>query len=454
MTPSGALPAQFEFVKPLGAGAFGDVVLARQRSLGRLVAIKRISRFALSDDDATSRFRREGQVLANLNHPSIVKVYDFVGTDAGALLVMEYVEGSTFEDLLAAGPVATPAALTILADVADALTAAARAGVVHRDIKPGNVFVLRGGHAKLGDFGLARIVTDPGVFRTAATSAGGTPAYFPPEVSQGAEPDVRSDAYSFAVMAYEALAGRRPIEADNPMAMIAAHWTQPVERPDVFVLGFPPEAAEALVRGLDKRPENRLLPAALMAALHAVPAADWPPPAARAPVPGRPSSASTRRLPTADVVGAETVLAPRRTRRRRTGLVVAGAAVLAAAGALAATLAVRGGEPSASAVEVTGVTVATTSSDGHGTCPRARYSFVARLALNGAPGKVVANWMLPGGRRTPRQPLLIAAGSRTAEVGAHLAVRGERPLTGSAVVHLTWKGGSISAQSRPIRFSC
>ena len=201
------LPPEFEFVRALGAGAFGDVVLARQRSLDRPVAIKRIHRHVLTDADALVRFRREGQVLAGLHDSAIVRVYDFVTNGPDALLVMEFVAGAPFDDVLERRKLSTTDLLTVLDDVARALTVAAAAGVVHRDVKPGNVFVLDSGHAKLGDFGLARVLTDPAVFRTASEAASGTPAYFPPEVSQGAEPDSRSDAYSFAVMAYEALVG-------------------------------------------------------------------------------------------------------------------------------------------------------------------------------------------------------------------------------------------------------
>ena len=277
MTGIRPLPAAYEFVRPLGAGAYGEVVLARQRSLDRLVAIKRIRHFALTDADARERFRREGTILARLSCPSIVTVYDFVVDDAGALLVMEFVDGPTLADHIANGSLPFQAAVGVLADVADALTSAGRANVIHRDVKPGNVFVLRNGRAKLGDFGLARVVADPRIFRTASATVAGTPAYLPPEVSQrGADPDERSDAYSFAVMAFEVLTGTRPFDGDDALAVIAAHWSKTPPRADQLVQGLPRAAADALEHGLARDPARRLLPAQLAGALRSIPASEWP----------------------------------------------------------------------------------------------------------------------------------------------------------------------------------
>ena len=165
--PTRPLPAGYELVHVLGSGGFGEVVLARQTSLNRLVAIKRIHAYALAEADALERFRREARVLAALDHRAIVRVYDFRRDSADATLIMEYVDGDTLSEHIERGSLPASAALTILRDVAEALHTAAAEGVVHRDVKPDNVFVLRSWRAKLGDFGLARIVSDPSVFRTA-----------------------------------------------------------------------------------------------------------------------------------------------------------------------------------------------------------------------------------------------------------------------------------------------
>ena len=393
MTGIRPLPAAYEFVRPLGAGAYGEVVLARQRSLDRLVAIKRIRHFALTDADARERFRREGTVLARLSCPSIVTVYDFVVDDAGALLVMEFVDGPTLADHIANGSLPFQAAVGVLADVADALTSAGRANVIHRDVKPGNVFVLRNGRAKLGDFGLARVVADPSIFRTASATVAGTPAYLPPEVSQrGVDPDERSDAYSFAVMAFEVLTGTRPFDGDDALAVIAAHWSKTPPRADQLVPGLPPAAANALEHGLARDPARRLLPAQLAGALRSIPASEWPaqrPNGARhSPVP---PEGSTRIAPPSSVplplpprsapsapprLGPQTVDHCRSARgcRRRGGR---GCCFGCA----------HRPPPQRPSVQSASVVVDPLT----GRCPRHRFTFQARVVTNGASGQPRGN---------------------------------------------------------------
>ena len=272
------MPAGYEFVRRLGAGAFGEVVLARHRQLGRLVAIKRILPHALSKSDNIERFRREAQTLAVIDCPSVVRVFDFRTDDTnGAALIMENVPGQSLSQVLSAGPVAAADGLRILRDVAEALRVMAARDIVHRDVKPGNVFVLPDGHAKLGDFGLARALADTSAFRTAGGMPSGTPAYFPPEVSLGtSEPDARSDAYSFAVMAYEVLTGHRPFAAQDALSMIAAHWDREPRAPADALSGIPPTAAAALLSGLDKAPGRRPLPHELVERLARIPPEQWP----------------------------------------------------------------------------------------------------------------------------------------------------------------------------------
>lgn len=271
------VPKGYEFIRLLGAGGHGEVVLARHRALGREVAIKRILARHVSDEQASERFRREAKVLASTSSPTVVKVYDLIREDTAAYLVMEHVMGSSLSEILDGGPVPAADALPILRDVAEALAVMQARGVVHRDVKPGNVFVLTDGSAKLGDFGLARVVNDASIFRTAGPSDLGTPAYFPPEVSQdGAEPDSRSDAYSFAVMAYEVLTGRLPFTAPNPMSMITAHWLREPTEPREHLPGFPDAAWTALRSGLAKDPSLRSSPTDLVDQLAVVPADAWP----------------------------------------------------------------------------------------------------------------------------------------------------------------------------------
>jgi serine/threonine protein kinase len=444
------LPRGYDYVRVLGSGAFGEVVLARQLSLDRLVAIKRIHQFALTDPDAIVRFRREAQVLAAVEDPTIVRVYDFMTGLSGALLIMEFVEGAPFDELIAGHALPVERVLQVLGDVARALTVAARAGVTHRDVKPGNVFVLKDGHAKLGDFGLARVLTDPGVFRTTHGAAAGTPAYFPPEVSQGAEPDARSDAYSFAVMAYEALAGRRPIHGEDPMSVVAAHWFQDVQRPEAFVPGFPSTASDALLQGLAKQPELRLTPAELMDRLRSFPATAWPAtlPAAPSTGPGGSQSheGTTRLIPVAAPANISALPRPRRRRRRAAILIGAGVAIVATAAGLALS---RSGS-SAPDLAVVSAVITVTPADGRARCPNAEFDFVARITTNGERGTLVSTWTLPGGRRPGAQHVDVSQGQREVSVGAHFRVTGQRPLDGRAELRI----GAMTVRSPEIHYEC
>ncbi|MEO9138444.1 MAG: serine/threonine-protein kinase [Jatrophihabitans sp.] len=464
------LPAEYVYERALGAGAFGDVVLARQRSLSRMVAIKRIHRHVLTDADAIARFRREGQVLAGLRDPAIVRVYDFsTGEDtpgADALLVMEFVAGSPFDELIANHCLTTPQALGVLEDVARALTVAASAGVVHRDVKPSNVFVLDDGHAKLGDFGLARVLTDPSMFRTAGEIVGGTPAYFAPEVSQGGQPDTRSDAYSFAVMAYEALVGRRPIQADSPLALITAHWTQQPPQPEAIVPGFPVAAGNALMQGLDKRPEWRILPAELVRRLRSVPATDWP--AVRPEVQPRVHDSqrdrddddTTMLGPASPGLAGPPVFIPRPAtapgppRRRRRGLLVAVASGLAVIAAVTIVLVTRSDPVPPAKLTLASVAIAVAPANAVGHCPGALFDFVARILTNGSSGTLTADWSLPGGKQFDAGPIVVAQGRREVKVGVHFPVSGQQALRGRATVRVVAPGGVITAQSAEVSYTC
>ncbi|MDT4924370.1 MAG: eukaryotic-like serine/threonine-protein kinase [Pseudonocardiales bacterium] len=459
------LPNGFEYLSDLGAGAFGEVVLARQISLDRLVAIKRIHQFALTDEGALERFRREGQVLAALRHPAVVKVYDFISTATGAVLVMEFVQGGSLSALLKSGGVQPSTGVRILRDVASALAAAAAAGVVHRDVKPANVFVLPDGRAKLGDFGLARVVTDPAVFRTTDGRSSGTPAYFPPEVSMGlAEPDERADAYSFAVMAYEVLTGAQPFLADGAMATIAAHWHRQARPPHELIPGFPPRASAAILAGLDKAPENRLLPMPLVDELSAVPAAEWPvgPPVSVATGDagstdvGSLSDVTRRVAPPPSVAGVLTAAtgSGRRRRRRRTWLI--GAAGLGVVAAVAILLAVtRSGDEGAAqaALSVRSVSVSTTPDSAQGRCPQAEFDFVAVIETNAAAGTVDVRWTRPDGRVTAVQHLVTVAGRSKVTAGLRFRVSGGRPLRGVAVAHVL-EPTTIDGRSTSIDYRC
>lgn len=453
-----SLPPGYERVRRLGSGGFGEVVLARHVRLDRLVAIKHIHGFALGDDEAKLRFRREAQVLVRADCEQVVDVYDLVNTDDGAAhLVMEYVPGGSLADLVAAGPLPVGQALPILRDVADALAFAAAHGIVHRDVKPPNVFVLPHGRAKLGDFGLARVAADPAVFRTTVGSPLGTPAYYPPELSStDAEPDARSDGYSFAVMAYETLTGRRPFEADDVVSLITAHWRLEPPDPAQVVPGFPRSASAALLRGLSKDPATRLLPRDLVDLLERVPSAAWP----ALPVRTLPSPSGSRHDPTVVTPSPppSAVATPVRAARRRG---VAGRPVLLAAGALLLATAVAGlvwrgggtGPPSArDELVVTSAAVGSDPASGRVRCPRGTVRFTASFETNGAAGSFAVRWTRPDGVRTPTRLVRLEAGQRSAQARLEVEVSGRRPVRGDATVEVLMPAGPTA--TAPLRYLC
>lgn len=434
-----SLPSGYEPVRVLGSGGFGEVVLARHLGLDRLVAVKRIHAHALTGPEDLERFRREGQVLAGLAHPAVVRVFDFRRDDAGAVLVMEYVEGASLADLLDTGPVPVPSLLLALADVADALAAGAEHGIAHRDVKPGNVFVLPDGHAKLGDFGLARIAADPAVFHTAEGISIGTPAYFPPETGQS-EPDARSDAYSFAVMAFEVLTGRLPFEGLGALEMVAAHLTQAPPSPADLVPGLPTAASEAVLAGLVKDPTKRLLPQELVRRLAAVPVEAWPTPPARTHRPAPPTMKAQRppALPLA---------APHRSRRP----LVLAALVLAPLGLVAAGLVAVGGAGPRKAFAVESVRVESVPTTGH--CPTASFVVTAVISTNGEAGTVTGDWTQPDGRPGPQVRLTVPTGQRRSSVTLRLSVSGSRSLNAPVSLTLT-APRALTASSPPVNYSC
>ncbi len=443
-------PRGYENVRLLGSGGFGEVTLARHRALDRLVAIKYLKQTALGDPDALNRFRREAIVLAALENPRVVRVHDVRFSDAAPSIIMEYVPGEPLDALLEQQALSVPEMLVVLGDVAGALEAAHAKGIAHRDVKPANVFVLPDSHAKLGDFGLARVATDQNVFRTATETIGGTPAYLPPEVALGtSEPDARADTYSFAVMAYEMLTGRLPFVGLGIMRLIAAHAREPIPDPGTVLPGFPGPASQALLAALAKDPAARPTPGQLVQRLEAVPPGDWP---AVVRQPYRASQDRTRRVaPTQRAVAPAKV----RNRRRRAPWVAAGvvSAALVAGVVVLASSGGSGGKGGGTSgpLAVAGVSVRASMATGH--CPRAEWTFTADVATNGSAGKLRLHWLRPDDKATPEQTVQIAAGQRTATVVLRFTVTGSKPLHGAARLELLEPIRRV-AQAPAVSYTC
>jgi serine/threonine protein kinase/Tol biopolymer transport system component len=222
----------YEIVAPVGAGGMGEVYRARDTRLDRTVAVKVLPEALEGDAQFRDRFEREARTISRLNHPNICVLHD-VGHEQGVtFLVLEYLEGETLEQRLARGPLTIDAALKLALEIASALSAAHRAGIVHRDMKPGNIMVTRAG-AKLLDFGLAKsggpVITGTGVSMLpttpALTAQGailGTIQYMAPEQLEGKEADARADIFAFGAVLYEMIAGKKAFNGASPASVIAA----------------------------------------------------------------------------------------------------------------------------------------------------------------------------------------------------------------------------------------
>ena len=229
----GARLGPYVIVSRLGAGGMGEVYKARDTRLDRIVAVKVLAEALAADPDFRHRFDREARAISQLTHPNICTVYNVGEQQGTAFLVMEHLEGTTLADRLAQGPLPVDQALTIAIEVTSALSKAHRAGVVHRDLKPGNIMLTTAG-AKLLDFGLAKIglssaveVRESSVLTSPATLTAqgtiiGTVQYMAPEQLEGQEADARTDLFSFGAVLYEMMTGRRAFEGATNASLIGA----------------------------------------------------------------------------------------------------------------------------------------------------------------------------------------------------------------------------------------
>src|ERR1700689_3238861 len=281
---SGTRLGPYEIQSPLGAGGMGEVYRARDTRLERTVAIKVLNAQLLASTELRARFEREAKVISQLQHPNICVLHDVGNEGRIDYLVMEFLQGESLAERLRKGPLSPEQILTIAIEIADALEKAHRAGVVHRDLKPGNVMLTKSG-AKLLDFGLAKplgatvasgskgsssasvfaaaltqTMTSPSPATPLSTAGGviGTVQYMSPEQIQGVEADARSDIFSFGVMLFEMVTGKRSFEGKTQASIVGQILA--VDPPSVSTLRpqTPPGLDRVIRLCLDKDPDERI----------------------------------------------------------------------------------------------------------------------------------------------------------------------------------------------------
>jgi len=312
--PDSTIAGRYRVVRFIARGGMGEVYEVEDQELRERVAMKTVRPEAARDATAIERFRREIQLARKVTHPNVCRIFD-VGSSAGTIfLTMELLAGETLaQRLRRGGPMSAEEALPIARQIADALDAAHRAGVVHRDLKPGNVMLAesRGGtRAVVTDFGLARLEAGgdaAGLTLTAAAAVVGTPAYLAPEQVEGSEITAATDVYAFGIVLYEMLTGTVPFMADNALSTAVKRLREAPVPPRVHVPGLDPRWEKAILRCLEREPAARFAgaPEVIQAIVEpprteALPRPSPPPtipePAPAAEPPGRSREAKRRRL--------------------------------------------------------------------------------------------------------------------------------------------------------------
>src|SRR2546422_4984020 len=341
----------YEIGEPLGAGGMGEVYRALDTRLERTVAIKILPGHLASDPALRARFEREARAVSALSHPHICTLHDIGEQDGVHYLVMEHLEGETLVRRLARGPLPPEEALRVAVQIAQALALAHRQGVIHRDLKPGNIVLTKNG-AKLLDFGLAKqgpqaappissaVMTELSPL-TAQGTLVGTWQYMSPEQLEGSEADARSDIFAFGAVLYEMMTGRRAFEGRSQASLIAAIMGTHPPAPSSVAPGISPALDRVVRRCLAKEPDDRWQSAADLASdLKWIEQGSATESAAGASLAGvaAPSAASAR-AESRPGVGASSV------KRERLFWVVVSVALLATVAALAARTFLGPGEP-------------------------------------------------------------------------------------------------------------
>ncbi len=247
---------EYEILREIGQGGMATVFLAHEIALDRKVAIKVMSPQFVHGADMIERFKREARTAAGLNHPHIIPIYAVRESHQLLFFVMKYIGGRSLEAILRdVGPLPFPMVRSILSDIGSALDYAHRQGVVHRDVKPGNIMIDEEGFAVITDFGIARAAQSDSLTRSGTTV--GTPSYLSPEACSGEIVGPPADQYSLGIVGYEMITGQLPFSADSSLGMMYAQVHSPPRPSDQLRPDCPPDLRDAIMRMLEKAPEDR-----------------------------------------------------------------------------------------------------------------------------------------------------------------------------------------------------
>ncbi len=246
----------YQIVEQIGRGDMATVFKAYQPALERMVALKVLPEVLAEDPQFRERFRREAVAIARLRHPSILTVYDHGEFEDRLYIVTEFVEGGTFATELGK-PLGLERTTAVLGSIASALDYAHKQGMLHRDVKPSNILINKEGAALLGDFGLARMMAPTGERLTRIHMVVGTPEYMSPEQCAGRDSGPASDQYSLGVVAFEALTGHVPYEAETPAAVMLEQIQSPLPDPRTVNPDLSENIEHSLMRALAKDPADR-----------------------------------------------------------------------------------------------------------------------------------------------------------------------------------------------------
>ncbi len=253
----GQMLGVYRIVSKVGQGGMATVYKAYQASMDRNVAIKVLPGQLAESPEFAARFQQEARIIARLEHPHILPVFDY-GEDNGiTYFVMRYLDAGSLKDKMLAGPLALTEIDRVFTQLADALGYAHGRGIIHRDLKPANALIDSDGNLFLTDFGIAKLLESASPRLTQTDAIMGTPAYISPEQAQAQPVDRRSDIYSLGIILYELVTGRVPYVADTPLAVILKHLSDPLPLPSIIKPDIPDSIEQVILKALAKNPADR-----------------------------------------------------------------------------------------------------------------------------------------------------------------------------------------------------